>query len=56
MEFVIKSKDGFTSVFLNGVDISDVITDIEFKHNAEEPLPKVKLSFYPIDMAKIKGD
>ncbi len=56
MDLVIKSKDGFTSVFLNGVEISDSITNIEFKHAAEEGLPELKLSFYPVNMTKAKGD
>ncbi|WP_313583334.1 hypothetical protein [Lacrimispora sp.] len=55
MDLVIKSKDGLTTVFLNGVEISNSVTNIEFKHNANEGLPELKLSFYLIDMLKAEG-
>lgn len=54
MEIVIKSNNGFTSVALNGVDISDGLRRIEFKHDAGMSLPEIKLSFYSVDCAERK--
>lgn len=40
------STDGITtSISVNGVDVSQTITGIEFLHNEEHPVPVVKLTF-----------
>lgn len=48
MKFTIESQEGITQVKINGMEIPNV-KSIEFRHNADDHMPMVNLSFYPFD-------